>query len=61
MELGTIVVTEFTRVVLDFVDQQAAIRDVVVQRDEVSRHRLTRGNLAWAAIAVICGRSVMSR
>ena len=56
MELGTIVGTEFTRVVPDFVDQQAAIRDVVVQRDEVSRHRLTRGNLAWASAGLDTGR-----
>ena len=46
---GTMVGTEFSRVVADFVDQQATIRDAAVQRDEVNRHRLTRGNLAWAS------------
>jgi HEAT repeat protein/cyclophilin family peptidyl-prolyl cis-trans isomerase len=56
MEHGTIVGTEFTRVVPDFVDQQAPIRDVVVQRDEVNRHRLTRGNLAWASAGLDTGR-----
>jgi HEAT repeat protein/cyclophilin family peptidyl-prolyl cis-trans isomerase len=56
MERGTIVGTEFTRVVPDFVDQMAAIRDVVVQRDEVDRHRLTRGNLSWASAGLDTGR-----
>jgi HEAT repeat protein/cyclophilin family peptidyl-prolyl cis-trans isomerase len=56
MERGTIVGTEFTRVVPDFVDQMAAIRDVVVQRDEVNRHRLTRGNLSWASAGLDTGR-----
>jgi HEAT repeat protein/cyclophilin family peptidyl-prolyl cis-trans isomerase len=55
-EQGTIVGTEFTRVVPDFVDQQATIRDAVVQRDEVNRHRLTRGNLAWASAGLDTGR-----
>jgi HEAT repeat protein/cyclophilin family peptidyl-prolyl cis-trans isomerase len=53
---GTIVGTEFTRVVSDFVDQQATIRDAAVQRDEVNRHRLTRGNLAWASAGLDTGR-----
>ena len=53
---GTIVGTEFTRVVPDFVDQQATIRNAVVQRDEVNRHRLTRGNLAWASAGLDTGR-----
>ena len=53
---GTIVGTEFTRVVPDFVDQQATIRDAVVQRDEVNRHRLTRGNLSWASAGLDTGR-----
>jgi cyclophilin family peptidyl-prolyl cis-trans isomerase len=48
MESGAIVGTEFSRVVPDFVDQQRTIRDGNVLRDEVNRHRLTRGNLAWA-------------
>lgn len=56
MELGTIVETQFTRVVPDFVDQQASIRDAVVQRDEVNRHRLARGNLAWASAGLDTGR-----
>ena len=56
VEQGTIVGTEFTRVVPDFVDQQATIRDAVVQRDEVNRHRLTRGNLAWASAGLDTGR-----
>jgi HEAT repeat protein/cyclophilin family peptidyl-prolyl cis-trans isomerase len=55
-EQGTIVGTEFTRVVPDFVDQQATIRDAVMQRDEVNRHRLTRGNLAWASAGLDTGR-----
>ncbi len=53
---GAIVGTEFTRVVPDFVDQQATIRDAAVQRDEVNRHRLTRGNLAWASAGLDTGR-----
>ena len=55
-EQGTLVGTEFTRVVPDFVDQQATIRDAAVQRDEVNRHRLTRGNLAWASAGLDTGR-----
>lgn len=56
VESGTIVGTEFTRVVPDFVDQQATIRDAARQRDEVNRHRLTRGNLAWASAGLDTGR-----
>jgi cyclophilin family peptidyl-prolyl cis-trans isomerase len=56
MNSGTIVGTEFTRVVPDFVDQQATIRGAVLQRDEVNRHRLTRGNLAWASAGLDTGR-----
>lgn len=56
IESGTIVGTEFSRVVPDFVDQQATIRDAVRQRDEVNRHRLTRGNLAWASAGLDTGR-----
>jgi len=56
MERGSIVGTEFTRVVPDFVDQMAGIREVVVQRDEVNRHRLTRGNLSWASGGLDTGR-----
>jgi HEAT repeat protein/cyclophilin family peptidyl-prolyl cis-trans isomerase len=56
LESGAIVGAEFTRVVPDFVDQQAGIRDAAVQRDEVNRHRLTRGNLAWASAGLDTGR-----
>jgi len=56
IEAGTIVGTQFTRVVPDFVDQQATIRDAAVQRDEVNRHRLTRSNLAWASAGLDTGR-----
>jgi HEAT repeat protein/cyclophilin family peptidyl-prolyl cis-trans isomerase len=56
MSAGTIVGTEFTRVVPDFVDQQATIRDARIQRDEVNRHRLIRGNLAWASAGLDTGR-----
>ncbi len=55
IESGTIVGTEFTRVVADFVDQQAPIRGGVVLRDEVNRHRLTRANLAWATSGLDTG------
>src|SRR6185369_11438696 len=48
--------SEFSRVVPDFVDQMAGIRDAAVQRDEVNRHRLTRGNLAWASAGLDTGR-----
>lgn len=56
IESGTIVGTEFSRVVPDFVDQQATIRDAARQRDEVNRHRLTRGNLSWASAGLDTGR-----
>ncbi len=56
LDQGNIVGSEFTRVVPDFVDQEATIRDAVVQRDEVNRHRLTRGNLAWASAGLDTGR-----
>jgi HEAT repeat protein/cyclophilin family peptidyl-prolyl cis-trans isomerase len=56
IEQGNIVGSEFTRVVPDFVDQEATIRDAAVQRDEVNRHRLTRGNLAWASAGLDTGR-----
>jgi peptidyl-prolyl cis-trans isomerase B (cyclophilin B) len=56
MNTEAIVGTQFTRVVPDFVDQQATIRDAMVQRDEVNRHRLTRGNLAWASSGLDTGR-----
>jgi HEAT repeat protein/cyclophilin family peptidyl-prolyl cis-trans isomerase len=56
MDAGTIVGTEFSRVVPDFVDQMATIRDAALQRDEVNRHRLTRGNLSWASAGLDTGR-----
>ncbi len=56
MSTESIVGTQFTRVVPDFVDQQASIRNAAVQRDEVNRHRLTRGNLAWASGGLDTGR-----
>jgi HEAT repeat protein/cyclophilin family peptidyl-prolyl cis-trans isomerase len=55
MENGSIVGTEFSRVVPDFVDQQARIRGTAIQRDEVNRHRLTLGNLAWATAGLDTG------
>jgi cyclophilin family peptidyl-prolyl cis-trans isomerase len=56
VESGSIVGTEFTRVVPDFVDQQATIRDASLLRDEVNRHGLTRGNLSWASAGLDTGR-----
>lgn len=56
MENGSIVGTEFSRVVPDFVDQMATIRGAALQRDEVNRHRLTRGNLSWASAGLDTGR-----
>src|SRR4029078_5818685 len=56
LDQGNIVGSEFSRVVPDFVDQEATIRDAAVQRDEVNRHRLTRGNLAWASSGLDTGR-----
>jgi len=56
LDQGNIVGSEFSRVVPDFVDQEATIRDAAVQRDEVNRHRLTRGNLAWASAGLDTGR-----
>jgi len=48
MDAGSMIGTEFTRVVPDFVDQQQTIRGGNTLRDEVNRHGLTRANLAWA-------------
>jgi peptidylprolyl isomerase len=56
VESGSIVGTEFSRVVPNFVDQQATIRDARLLRDEVNRHGLTRGNLAWASSGLDTGR-----
>lgn len=55
MESGAIVGVEFSRVVPNFVDQQRGIREGNVLRDEVNRHRLTRGNLAWASAGLDTG------
>jgi peptidyl-prolyl cis-trans isomerase B (cyclophilin B) len=49
MAAGTIVGTAFTRVVPDFVVQEQTIPGGHRLRDEVNRHGLTRGNLAWAS------------
>jgi len=53
---GTIVGTDFSRVVPDFVDQQRGIVGALLQRDEVNRHRLTRANLSWASAGLDTGR-----
>lgn len=55
MEAGSMIGTEFTRVVADFVDQQQQIRGGNTLRDEVNRHGLTRGNLAWATSGLDTG------
>lgn len=55
IESGAIVDVEFSRVVPDFVDQQRGIREGNVLRDEVNRHRLTRGNLSWASSGLDTG------
>ncbi|MFN8579532.1 MAG: HEAT repeat domain-containing protein [Gemmatimonadaceae bacterium] len=48
VEAGAVDGVEFERVVPNFVDQQRAIRQTGILRDEVNRRRLTRGNLSWA-------------
>ncbi len=53
---GTIIGTDFSRVVPDFVDQQRGIVGAPLQRDEVNRHRLTRANLSWASAGLDTGR-----
>jgi HEAT repeat protein/cyclophilin family peptidyl-prolyl cis-trans isomerase len=55
MNSGTIVGTAFTRVVPDFVDQEETIPGGHRLRDEVSRHGLTRANLAWASAGLDTG------
>jgi len=55
-ESGDIVGTAFTRLVPNFVAQQATIRGANRLRDEVSRLGLTRGNLAWASSGLDTGR-----
>ena len=56
VQSGDIVGTEFTRLVPNFVAQQQAIRNASTLRDEVNRHGLTRGNLAWASAGLDTGR-----
>ena len=55
VQAGSMVGTEFTRVVPDFVDQQQTIRGGNTLRDEVNRHGLTRANLAWATAGLDTG------
>ena len=55
LESGSIVGTKFTRVVPDFVDQEETIPGAHRLRDEVSRHGLTRTNLAWASAGLDTG------
>ena len=56
VETGTIIGTEFGRVVPNFVAQQRPIRDAVTLRDEVNRRGLTRGNVSWASAGLDTGR-----
>jgi peptidylprolyl isomerase len=56
VESGSIVGTEFSRVVPNFVAQQATIRDASRLRDEVNMHGLTRGTLSWASSGLDTGR-----
>lgn len=57
IQSGDIVGTEFTRLVPNFVAQQAAIRNTTTSlRDEVNQHGLTRGNLSWASSGLDTGR-----
>jgi cyclophilin family peptidyl-prolyl cis-trans isomerase/HEAT repeat protein len=54
---GDIVGTEFTRLVPNFVAQQAAIRNTTsALRDEVNQRGLTRANLSWASAGLDTGR-----
>lgn len=56
VESGEIIGTEFGRVVPNFVAQQRAIRESGTLRDEVNRHGLLRGTLAWASAGLDTGR-----
>ncbi len=56
VDSGSIVGTEFGRVVPNFVAQQRPIRGALTLRDEVSRRGLTRGNLSWASAGLDTGR-----
>lgn len=54
---GKLAGVAFERVVTNFVAQQGAVEQgQAPQRDEVSRHRLTRGNLSWGS-AISQGRT----
>jgi len=55
-ESGAIVGPAFTRLVPNFVAQQATIPGANRLRDEVNRLGLTRGNLAWASSGLDTGR-----
>jgi cyclophilin family peptidyl-prolyl cis-trans isomerase len=55
-ESGALVGTLFTRVVPNFVAQQAGITGANRLRDEVSRLGLLRGTLAWASNGLDTGR-----
>ena len=55
-ESGSIVGPVFSRVVPNFVAQQATIPGANRLRDEVNRHGLTRANLAWASSGLDTGR-----
>lgn len=53
---AAIVGTAFTRVVPNFVAQQARVQGADRLRDEVNRLGLTRGNLSWASSGLDTGR-----
>ncbi len=55
-ESKAIVGPAFTRLVPNFVAQQATIPGASRLRDEVNRHGLTRANLAWASSGLDTGR-----
>lgn len=55
-ESGAIVGPAFTRLVPNFVAQQATIPGANRLRDEVNRHGLLRANLAWASSGLDTGR-----
>jgi HEAT repeat protein/cyclophilin family peptidyl-prolyl cis-trans isomerase len=55
MHSGTMLGTEFTRVVPDFVNQQQTIRGGNSLRDEVSRRGLPYANLSWASAGLDTG------
>ena len=57
IQSGDIVGTEFTRLVPNFVAQQATIRNsTAALRDEVNQRGLTRANLSWASSGLDTGR-----